>query len=165
MPGSARTVIRDAAVSAAICSLVGLVFNAVRPAGIPLVADAEYERFVPCPEPLGEVEWIEPSDPRVMDPRALRIDARSAQDFHGWHLPDAQNIPFDYLDGVADATVRRVASLGAVRVVVYRDGEDPNSGREMARELAGRGVRNVFFVVGGAPALMSMAARDAGGRP
>lgn len=150
---SAWTIVREATIAALACSVVGLVVNAVRPGGIPLIAEADYELFVPCPEPLGEVEGLDPRDPRIAEGRALRIDARSPEEYAQWHWPDAQNVPFDYLEGIAEATLRRIAASGAVRVVVYGDGLDPDSGRELARELAGRGVRNVFYVRGGAPAL------------
>lgn len=150
---TALVIVRDAALATLACGALGVAVNAVRPDGIPLVATDEYELFVPCPEPLGEVEALEPGDPTILEPRVLRIDARGPRDFAAWHLPDAQNIPFDYLEGVLEETVRRIAASGAARVVVYGDGQDPDSGREMARELAGRGVRNVFYVRGGAPAL------------
>lgn len=146
-------IVREAAIAAAACSVVGLLFNALRPGGIPLVANEAYELFVPCPEPLGEIEGLEPTDPRAREARVLWIDARDPKAFGDWHVPDAQNVPFDYLEGVPEATVRRIAASGAARVVVYGDGQDPDSGRELGRELAGRGVRNVFFIRGGAPAL------------
>jgi hypothetical protein len=47
-------------------------------------------------------------------------------------------------------------------VVVVGDGEDPDSGRELARELAGKGLKNMAYVTGGAPALK---AALTGGRP
>ncbi len=153
MRSTARGIVRDAAVAAVGLSLLGVAVNAARPGGIPLVATEEYEVFVPCPEPLGEVEGIPPSDPRVGDPRTFLVDARDARAFGRWHAPGARNIPFDYLEGVPDEVVRRVASSGAAQVVVYGDGEDPDSGRELGRELAGRGVRNVFYVEGGFRAL------------
>jgi len=146
-------IIVDAWMAAMTCCALGLMFNAVRPRGLPIVATEAYEIFVPCPEPLGEVEGLNALDQRITEDRVLIIDARDKDEFSAWHLPSAQNIPFDYLEGVPEATVRKVASSGALRVVVYGDGQDPDSGRELARELAGRGVRNVFFVLGGAPAL------------
>ncbi len=146
-------VVRDAAIVAALAAAVALGFNAVRPNGIPFVATAGYEIFVPCPEPLGEVTVIEPGDARLSAERTLVIDARDAAAFAAWHHPRARHVAFDYLDPVADATVRDVASSGAAAVVVYGDGADPDSGHELARELSGRGVRNVFSVQGGAPAL------------
>ncbi len=149
MRSTARGITRDAAIAAVGLSLLGVAVNAVRPGGIPLVATEEYEVFVPCPEPLGEVEGIPPGDPRLQDRRTLVVDARDPSAFAEWHLPGARSIPFDYLEGVPGEVVRRVASSGAAQVVVYGDGEDPDSGREMARELAGRGVRNVFYVEGG----------------
>jgi len=160
-----RRVAWEAAIATVLFSAAGIVCNLLRPGGIPLVAGEAYEIFVPCPEPLGEVEALAPADPRILEARVKRIDARPSQDFAAWHLPEAENIPFDYLEGVPDAVVRRVAASGAIRVVVYGDGQDPDSGRELARELAGRGVRNVFFVQGGAPALRSGAGKDPeGGR-
>jgi hypothetical protein len=154
--GTAREagrILRDAAWIGALAAAVGLAFNAVRPGGIPFVAKEAYELFVPCPEPLGEVEALDPADGRLRDPRTLRVDARGGDEFARWHLDGAWNVPFDYLEGVPEATVRRIAASGAAGVVVYGDGHDPDSGRELARELAGRGVRNVGFVRGGAPAL------------
>lgn len=153
MRSTAWIIARDAAVAAVGLSLLGVAVNAVRPGGIPLVATEEYEVFVPCPEPMGEVEGVPPGDPRLGDRRTLVVDARDPAAFAQWHLPGAWPIPFDYLEGVADEVVRRVASSGAAQVVVYGDGDDPDSGREMARELAGRGVRNVFYVMGGFRAL------------
>ncbi|HOU54510.1 MAG TPA: rhodanese-like domain-containing protein [Myxococcota bacterium] len=146
---------RDALIATVACSVIGLAFNAIRSDGIPLVASEAYDLFVPCPEPLGEVEGLAVTDPWVQDDRSLRIDARSPEEFAAWHLSGARNVPFDYLEGVPDEVVRQVAASGAVRVVVYGDGGNPDSGRELARELAGRGVRHVFFVQGGAPALRS----------
>ncbi len=40
-------------------------------------------------------------------------------------------------------------------MVVYGDGGDPDSGEQLARELAGKGIRNVGFVRGGAPAILA----------
>lgn len=67
------------------------------------------------------------------------------------------NVPYDYLDptpgSVIEELARRIARSKAQRVYVYGDGEDPDSGEQLAREISGKGVRNVFFVRGGAPAL------------
>ncbi len=140
---------------AALSAAVGLAFNTARPAGIPVVADRPYEIFVPCPEPLGEVEAIDASQVPSLSSsvKALLIDAGSPDDFRAWHPRGALNIPFDYIEPVGAREIRRVASSGAARVIVYGDGADPDSGRELARELAGRGIRNVAFVRGGVQAL------------
>lgn len=152
---SAARVLRDAVIATVAFSAIGLAFNALRSEGLPLVATQAYEVFVPCPEPLGEVDPVRPGDPVVRDSRTLRVDARSPREYADWHLADSVNVPFDYLDEVSQDNARLVARSGAARVVVYGDGLDPDSGRELARELAGRGIRNVFFVEGGAPVLQS----------
>ena len=84
---------------------------------------------------------------------------RGETDFKGWHPEGAWNIPFDYILPVTDGDIRKVASSGASGVIVYGDGGEPDSGRELARELAGRGINNVSCVAGGAQALK--AAREA----
>lgn len=149
----ALRVLRDAAVALAVLSATGVAVNAARPDGIPLVAARAYDVLVPCPEPLGEVEALAPSDPRLRTGRTLVLDAREGAAHAARHLDGAWSVPFDYLDRVPDETVRRVAASGATLVAVYGDGDDPDSGRELARELSGRGVRNVGYVAGGATAL------------
>jgi hypothetical protein len=57
--------------------------------------------------------------------------------------------------------VHAIAASGASQVVVFGDGKDPDSGEQLARELAGRGIRNVRFVQGGAPALETAASGGA----
>jgi 3-mercaptopyruvate sulfurtransferase SseA len=45
-----------------------------------------------------------------------------------------------------------ITRSNAKRVIVYGDGDNPDSGREWARLLSGGGIRNVNFIDGGAPA-------------
>lgn len=146
-------VMRDAAIIAGLCAAVAVSVNAARSDGIPLVADAPYEILVPCPEPVGEVDATAPAAAIRTESGTLVVDAREAAAFAAWHLPDARNVVFDWLEPLADDTASTLVSSGARRIVVYGDGADPDSGRELARELAGRGLRNVTYVDGGAPAL------------
>lgn len=157
-----RTIVRDAAIVLALSAAAAAAVNAIRPDGLPWVADRAYETLVPCPEPLGEVDPVEPGDPAVADARTLLIDARGDADRRAWSHPRAVAVPFDWLDPVPDDRVQELIRTRARRVVVYGDGGDPDSGRELARELAGRGMRNVGFVPGGADALRRSAAPNAG---
>lgn len=143
-----------AVIAAAVSAALAMAFNAFRPSGIPLIAERPYEIFVPCPEPLGEVEGIAAASAAALagSGKALLIDAGSADDFRGWHPATAWNIPFDYIMPVENGDIRRIASSRAAKVIVYGDGGEPDSGRELARELAGRGIKNVVFVEGGVQA-------------
>ena len=47
----------------------------------------------------------------------------------------------------------RLVRTRARKVVVYGDGENPDSGQQLANVISGKGVKNVFYVKGGAPAL------------
>jgi rhodanese-related sulfurtransferase len=148
---------REAAVVAALAACAGLAFNAIRPGGLPLFAAAPYETMVPCPEPGGEVAAVEPSEARAGG-GTLLIDARDVAAFAAGTVPGALNVPYDWLDPTPEeslrALARSVAATGARRVLVYGDGGRPDSGEHLARELSGRGIKNVSFVRGGAPALL-----------
>jgi rhodanese-related sulfurtransferase len=154
---------REAAAVGALAACAGLAFNAVRPRGLPLFAAAPYETMVPCPEPGGEVAAVEPGEVRAAGGRTLLIDARDVAAFAAGALPGALNVPYDWLDPTPEeslrALARSVAATGARRVLVYGDGGRPDSGEHLARELSGRGIKNVSYVRGGAPALLAGSGR------
>lgn len=157
-----RRTFADAALAAAAAGLVALAVNAFRPAGLPLVAPEPYEVLVPCPEPGGPVATVEPSDPTLRGPRVFLVDARDPGAYGRGHVPGAVNVPYDWLDPIPETALRelarRIAASGATRVVVYGDGGRPDSGEHLGREISGRGIRNVGYVRGGAPALVPVGA-------
>jgi len=159
----ATRVLRDAALVFAASALAALAVNAARGDGLPWVAEAEYQILVPCPEPVGEVDGVPAAELTSSDAATLVIDARGKAEFDAWHLPGAWHVEFDFLEPTARESIERIAGSRAARAIVYGDGGDPDSGRELAREIAGQGIRNLFFVEGGAPALR--AAVDGGGAP
>jgi rhodanese-related sulfurtransferase len=151
--------VREAAAVAGASALVALVANAVRPSSLPLVARVPYETLVPCPEPGGPVLALEPGDPAIASERSFLVDGRGAAEYHAHHLPAAVNAPFDWLEPLPEDRLhelaRAIATSRATRVVVYGDGGRPDSGEYLGREISGRGIKNVYFVRGGAPALLS----------
>jgi len=147
--------LRDAALAVVLCSVLSVATNAIRNDGLPLVQREEYQLLVPCPEVAGDASAVSPDTSLLRDPRVLIVDARSAPEFAQWHVTRATNIPFDYLEPTPRETIRRIASSGAREILVYGDGDDPDSGEQLARELSGKGVRNIHFVTGGAPAIVA----------
>jgi hypothetical protein len=141
----------ESALAVASCAAAALLVNGLRADGIPLVRTEPFELYVPCPEIQGDAEALAPGDPRLGG--ALVLDARSAARHREWSWPGALHVPFDWLEPTAPATLASIAGSGASRVVVYGDGGDPDTGEQLARELAGKGIRNVFYIQGGAPAL------------
>ncbi len=157
--GSPTAIVRDAAVIATAASVVALAVNALRTDPLPLVAQAEIETMVPCPEPMGAATPVPPSDERVQSPTTLLVDARSAEEFAAWHLANAVSFPFDWLAESDEVTrqagevAKAIARSRRQHVVVYGDGGDPDSGEHWSALLSGAGIKNVVFVKGGAPAL------------
>lgn len=156
-PGFGRS-LAEAVVITAVSVVVALTVNALRPHRLPLVADEPYEILVPCPEPGGPVAAVRAGDPGLLSPKTFLIDARSAELFDAGHLSGAFNVRYDWLDPVPEADLavlaKKIAASGATRVVVYGDGGTPDSGEYLGREISGRGIKNVFFVEGGAPAVL-----------
>jgi hypothetical protein len=146
-------VVRDAAIVLLVSAAIGVTVNLLRPHGIAFVQKSQYQILVPCPEGSGDAPELAADDPVIAEPRTLLVDARPAAEHTRWHPKAAVNLPFDYLAPAPPAEVRKVASSGAARVVVFGDGSDPDTGEQLARELAGSGIRNVFFVQGGAAAI------------
>lgn len=155
---SRTTSLVEAVVVSALAATVGLGVNAVRPRGLPLLASEPYRVLVPCPEPGGPVGAVTAEDPGLITPKTFLVDARGGDDFRSGHLPGAVNLTYDWLDPVPEdeliALAERIAASGASRVVVYGDGGRPDSGEHLGREISGRGIKNVFFLRGGAPAVL-----------
>jgi hypothetical protein len=153
----ALIVVRDATVVLVVSTVLSLGFNAVRANGISLVQKEEYDILVPCPEPVGDPGEMASNDARIRDEKSLVLDVRSKEEFSSWHVEGARNQPFDWLGPPVDAEVqtvaKQVAASKAQRVIVYGDGDDPDSGREWAKLLSGARIKSVFFIKGGAPAL------------
>jgi rhodanese-related sulfurtransferase len=101
-------------------------------------------------------------DARIRDPLSLVLDVRSAEEYAVWHIPSAKNQPFDWLGppvgSEVSALAKQVAASRAQRVIVYGDGDDPDSGKEWAKLLSGARIKSVYYVEGGAPGLMRMGA-------
>ncbi len=157
--------LRDAVVATVVFSALGLAVNLVHPERIPFVAEKEYEILVPCPEPGGEVGALEPGDEVLSERSTFVVDARSREAFDKWRYRAAANVTYDYLDPtppeILQELARSIARSGARRVAVYGDGDRPDTGEQLAKEISGHGIKNVSFIRGGAPALKS--ASSAGG--
>ena len=138
----------------------------IHPRPIPLIARQQYEILAPCPEPGGEVEPVAADDPRLGSPATFTVDARSRPEYGRWHVPGAQNLPYEYLDPTPEDSLRAlavaIARSGARQVAVYGDGADPDTGELLGREISGYGIRHVLHVRGGAPALLGAAAAREG---
>jgi hypothetical protein len=150
--------IRDSLFVVSIATAVGLFVNGfLNPNGIPIIAERAYDILVPCPEPGGAATPVNAVESLTESERVFWMDARPAADFKGWHHPQAVNVTYDYLDPTPDHIIeelaREIARSKAQRVFVYGDGDDPDTGEQLAREISGKGIRNVCFIEGGAPAL------------
>ena len=142
-------VVRDAMIALAISVLLALSVNLIRPDGLEWIASRDYEILVPCPEPMGDATPLQPDNFWPAKKGDLLVDSRSAENFTKWHVPDAKNIPFDYLTEVSDEAIAEIAKSRSKRVIVIGDGQNPDTGELLARELSGRGIKNVLYLVGG----------------
>jgi rhodanese-related sulfurtransferase len=153
--------LRDAAIVVALSAALSLGLNSVRSSGrIPLVAKQPYDVIVPCPEHQGSAAAITAAQLATGEKGLVLVDGRDRAAYAAWHLPGSLSLPYDYLEPPTVESVKQLLRTRARRVVIYGDGENPDSGEQLARELNRKGVKNVSFVAGGAPALR---ARGGGG--
>ncbi len=154
MRGRLASAAGDAAIVVAAATILGIGGNLLRDEPLALLPHEPPPVLVPCPEG-GAAEALEPAE--VRPATDLLVDARPREAHAAWHPEGALSVPYDFLDPVSEEAVREIldaaASGGRARVVVYGDGDRPDTGMALARELAGRGVRHVYAVTGGAPAL------------
>ncbi len=141
--------LRDALIILALCAVLACFVNLVRPDSLDWFAVCDYDILVPCPEPIGEATAMSVEDARRLTSDDLLIDARLSDEFSRWHAPDSINIVFDYLTPIPDEAIRKIAAMRAHRIIVAGDGQDPDSGEQLAKEISGRGIKNVHFIVGG----------------
>ncbi|HQP35897.1 MAG TPA: rhodanese-like domain-containing protein [Polyangiaceae bacterium] len=159
-----KGLVRDAALTVLLAIVLAAGTNMARAKPLPWIQAEPYEILVPCPEVMGEATELAPDSSLIGDKSTLLFDVRSAKEYAEWHAAGAKNQPFDWLGPPVDAEVRmiarEVARTGAKNVVVYGDGDDPDSGREWARMLAGARLKNIHYVLGGAPALRKAPAKE-----
>jgi len=145
---------------ALVPAVAALLFNVVRPSGLPLVADTDYrdEILVPCPENVREalaVALVElPGDLAGL----TVVDARTSGEFLAGRIPGAVSIPHRSLHS-ADEEFRRLLAedlaplrgLSGSRILVCGD-ERTGSGRDFAAVLLENGFEGVRFLIGGCAA-------------
>jgi len=144
-----KALFRNAILIALAASLIGAIFNALRPSGLDWVAGSDYQILVPCPEPMGDAAPLPLAEAKDAKAPDALIDARDPEAYSKGHLSGAQNIPYDFLSPVSRQDVERLVAARFRRVIVYGSGDEPDTGKLLAGELAAAGIKNVFFIEGG----------------
>ncbi len=142
-------IIRNSVIITIVVSVLAIIINFIHPNRIPLVAKQPYEIYVPCPDTTGEVKEIDTKEFFSLSGESAVIDARIREEFEKWHFGGAVNIPYDFLAPVCPLKIKEIIAMKKKYVIVYGDGEEPDSGKELAKEIAGKGVRNVYYLRGG----------------
>ncbi|MBN2802729.1 MAG: rhodanese-like domain-containing protein [Deltaproteobacteria bacterium] len=149
----------EAVIIALIGSILGIAVSFVHPRGIPLVEDEPYEIIVPCKVPGGKVKPVDPSILKA--DKVFIVDARSKEEFDLWHPQNASLLTYDFLDAVSQEDLTNLANsivkARALKVVVYGDGSNPDTGELLGKEISGRGIKNVYFIKGGIDTLKGTA--------
>ncbi|MCX7958740.1 MAG: rhodanese-like domain-containing protein [Deltaproteobacteria bacterium] len=141
--------LKNSAIITVAVSVIALIINIFHPHRIPLFASKPYEIYVPCPEKSGTISEITVEElPSILN-KSVIIDARSREEFEKWHFAGAINIEYDYLTPICPKKIKWIISQKKQYVIVYGDGEEPDSGRELAKEISGNGVKNVFYIQNG----------------
>jgi 3-mercaptopyruvate sulfurtransferase SseA len=141
-------------------ALGALLFNALRPAGLPLVADTDYrnEILVPCPENVREAQAVALVELPPDLAGLTVVDARTSGEYLAGHIPGALSVPHRSLHS-ADEEFRQLLArdleplrgVAGSRILVCGD-EQTGSGRDFASVLLEHGFEGVRFLIGGCEA-------------
>ncbi len=130
-----------------ISAIVGLLINAVRSDGLPLIGD--WSTASQLTLDTGENIEISVQDARrlCLEGKALVLDARSPEDYQTGHIDGAVNLPcvsFDeYFQNISE-TLPEDKTL-----ITYCDGETCNLSKELATTLIDLGFKDVKVLVNG----------------
>lgn len=149
---SARVAMR-AVVGALVITLcgsaLGFAVNALRPAGIPVIAPFPYQQD--CPDkvavPTGPTVTGAQALTLVRAGRALLVDARPAEAFAAGHAPGAVSLPFSFIAPPADDRLATLRGRGAL--LVYDDSPGDKLAGLLAGQLRESGLADVKVVSGG----------------
>ncbi|HNS89929.1 MAG TPA: rhodanese-like domain-containing protein [Deltaproteobacteria bacterium] len=146
--GFVQPALKRAFVSAAaiMCAAVafGLLVNALRPSGIPLVGDWSARALTELN--AGDVEVVNADEAFDLYSRgqALFVDARDSASYGGGHLPGAVNIGPDDVDGRPEE-VRALLGNGRVLIAYCHDVDCPLASA-LARRLRELGARRIVVL-------------------
>lgn len=142
-------------------AVIAVGTNAVRPDGIELVTDVEYEIFAACKDSEAESEAADVGRLQGQPKEAiLYVDARPAEAFAAEHVKDSINIPYSALFGASpediDNVKRAAQAKKAVTIVVYGLFADPDAPGEkvdfakpLAQQLVESGITGAKHLEGG----------------
>ncbi len=141
-----RLVARAAMLTAG-CVLFAVVFNAIRPNGIDLVAKRPYDIYVPCPET--ETETVAVSADQVAgEDDVVYLDARPEEDYRRAHIKGAISFPYPVLGEPSPERIEQLKQRG-VPIVTYDSGGRDRMGEMMAALLTENQVPDVTHLEGG----------------
>lgn len=129
-------------------SLLGLLVNAVRADGLPLLAERPYEIYTDCPELTAQATPLAAAEASGLLGAVQVIDARSQPEFAAGHAPGAISLPYSALAPPDAARIAPLKGFGPGRILVVGDTE-LDSGQLLAADLASAGLNGVRFVAGG----------------
>ena len=159
-----QTILIQAIILVVAASVVALTFNAVRPAGLPLVAGQPYMIYTDCPMMLKEATPVAVADLPADLSGLVLVDARLVEDFENAHLPGSRNLPYHPIKSPPAEFLKALLAAGPNTILVVGD-EEINSGRLLAAEFAEAGCLGVRYVEGGWPALVVAGFVEAGVAP
>jgi len=145
---SRSLIIRSVGIILLAC-LTAIIFNALRPSGIPLVQAWELRDLAVCSDG-SRIPWIELAEAEALglSGQALLLDARPPDEYAAGHIPGALNMPYDEFDAFLERIIGELESYP--ELITYCDGADCHSSIELAIRLCDGNFGPVKVFFGGA---------------
>lgn len=132
----------------AAAAAMGLAFNSLRPAKLPLVQDWSLRGQLSAAKP-GENLMISPDEAGALFSAniAIFIDARPQEFYEMGHIRGARSLPMEDFDSRSPAVMASIPRNAPI--VVYCDGEDCTLSKDLALALSGNGFGHVQVLSNG----------------
>ena len=140
---------RDAGLLVAVAAVAALAFNALRPAGLPLLRYAPFDLLGPCPELADEIPRLAPEKLKIGDPNVVVVDVRLPWDHLEGRLPGSWFMPMYETAPLDPAVVARLKAQKPGTWIGLVGTAGTATAEPALTALSGQGLRGLFVLEGG----------------
>lgn len=137
-----RKAILEAVAITFAATAIALIFNTLRPNGLPVFQASDTRTKSAYPE-ISLDEVLKKMD----QTRVWLLDARPENDFRAGHIPQARNLPFDRFDDWVEYVLSNIEPQD--ELIAYCSSPDCHQAADLADQLSELGYETIFLFSGG----------------
>ena len=137
-----RKAILEAVAITFAATVIALIFNALRPNGLPVFQASDTRTKSTYPK-ISLDEVLQKMD----QPRVWLLDARPEEDFQSGHIPKSRNLPYDRFDDWVEYVLSEMDPKD--ELIAYCSSPDCHQAADLADQLSELGYETIYLFSGG----------------